>query len=182
MGNHSTWLTINLLAFLFLKAAFLCDWWLCAGFSSSYVTKIGPQPHSCLDRVVWDVWIYFLSVLGFELRASCLLGSPLLLEPLYHLRHSTSHVLCCFFQNRVSQTVCLGWLWTVILLISASWVARITGVSHWCPVQSVFFTKAGWVALPWNISFSCLTSKLGPIIDFCSLGYGHSHIKSLVSA
>jgi hypothetical protein len=27
-------------------------------------------------------------------------------------------------------TICLGWLWTVILLISASWVARITGINH----------------------------------------------------
>jgi hypothetical protein len=28
-------------------------------------------------------------------------------------------------------TICLGWLWTVILLISASRVARIKGMSHW---------------------------------------------------
>jgi hypothetical protein len=35
------------------------------------------------------------------------------------------------FLDRVSWTVCLGWLWTVILLISASWLARITGVSHY---------------------------------------------------
>jgi hypothetical protein len=28
------------------------------------------------------------------------------------------------------QTICLGWLWTVMLLISASWVPRITGMSH----------------------------------------------------
>jgi hypothetical protein len=35
-----------------------------------------------------------------------------------------------YFQDRVSQTVCPGCLWTVILLISASWVARIIGVSH----------------------------------------------------
>jgi hypothetical protein len=28
------------------------------------------------------------------------------------------------------QTICLGWLWTIILLISAFWVARIIGVSH----------------------------------------------------
>jgi hypothetical protein len=34
------------------------------------------------------------------------------------------------FWDRVSQTICLGWLWTKILLISASWVARIIGVSH----------------------------------------------------
>jgi hypothetical protein len=35
-----------------------------------------------------------------------------------------------FFWNRVLQTICLGWLQTTIPLISASWVARITGVSH----------------------------------------------------
>jgi hypothetical protein len=25
-----------------------------------------------------------------------------------------------------------GWLWTMILLISASWVTRIADMSHWC--------------------------------------------------
>jgi uncharacterized membrane protein YcfT len=35
-----------------------------------------------------------------------------------------------FFRDRVLHTVCLGWLWTMILLISAFWVARITGMSH----------------------------------------------------
>jgi hypothetical protein len=34
-------------------------------------------------------------------------------------------------QDRVSQTICLGWLQTTILLISAYWVARIIGLSHW---------------------------------------------------
>jgi hypothetical protein len=34
------------------------------------------------------------------------------------------------FWDRVSETICLGWLWTMILPISASWVARIIGVSH----------------------------------------------------
>jgi hypothetical protein len=37
------------------------------------------------------------------------------------------------FWDRVSQTICPGWLWTVVLLISASWVARITGVRHQHP-------------------------------------------------
>jgi hypothetical protein len=37
------------------------------------------------------------------------------------------------FGDGVLQTICLGWLRTAILLISASWVARITGVSHRCP-------------------------------------------------
>jgi hypothetical protein len=34
------------------------------------------------------------------------------------------------FPDRISQTVCLGWPRTTILLISASLVARIIGVSH----------------------------------------------------
>jgi hypothetical protein len=38
-------------------------------------------------------------------------------------------VLFCF-GDRVSRTACLGWIWTVILLISAFQVATITGVSH----------------------------------------------------
>jgi hypothetical protein len=38
-----------------------------------------------------------------------------------------------FFWDRVSQTICLGWFQSEILLISDSWVARITGMSHWCP-------------------------------------------------
>jgi hypothetical protein len=37
-----------------------------------------------------------------------------------------------FFWDRVSRTICQGWLWTMILQISASWVARIIGVSHQC--------------------------------------------------
>jgi hypothetical protein len=34
------------------------------------------------------------------------------------------------FQGSVSQTLCPGWLQNAILLIFASWIARITGVSH----------------------------------------------------
>jgi hypothetical protein len=39
---------------------------------------------------------------------------------------------------RVLWTLFLGWLWIAILLISASQVARITGVSHWHPAQQHF--------------------------------------------
>jgi hypothetical protein len=39
--------------------------------------------------------------------------------------------LCLFW--RVSKAVCPGWPRTGIILISASQVARITGVSHWYP-------------------------------------------------
>jgi hypothetical protein len=44
-----------------------------------------------------------------------------------------------FFRDRVSQAIYLGWLWTIILLISASWVAGITCVSHQRPVDFLLF-------------------------------------------
>jgi hypothetical protein len=34
------------------------------------------------------------------------------------------------FEDGVLQTICLHWLWTTILPISASQVSRITGVGH----------------------------------------------------
>jgi hypothetical protein len=36
----------------------------------------------------------------------------------------------------VLQTICLGWPWPTVLQISASQVARMTGVSHWHPAPS----------------------------------------------
>jgi hypothetical protein len=51
------------------------------------------------------------------------------LEPVYQL-----FVLwCLFFHDRISRTICWGWLPTTTLLISASWVTRITCVSHQHP-------------------------------------------------
>jgi hypothetical protein len=56
----------------------------------------------------------FFAVWGFELR-------------IYTLNHSVSPFLWWVFQDRVLRTICPGWLWTVILLISPSWIAKITG-------------------------------------------------------
>jgi hypothetical protein len=42
-----------------------------------------------------------------------------------------------FFWDRVSWTICFGWLQTMILLISASWVARIIGMSHQLLASSI---------------------------------------------
>jgi hypothetical protein len=51
--------------------------------------------------------------------------------------------LWSIFQDRASQTIYLGWLQTAILLISNSWVARITDVSHQCPAANRHF---GWIS------------------------------------
>jgi hypothetical protein len=47
------------------------------------------------------------------------------------LSHAYSPFFCCgYFGDGASSTICLGWPLTRILLISASQVARIIGVSH----------------------------------------------------
>jgi hypothetical protein len=43
-----------------------------------------------------------------------------------------------FFWDRILWTICIGWLQTVILLISVSQIARIIGVSHQCPAKAFF--------------------------------------------
>jgi hypothetical protein len=42
--------------------------------------------------------------------------------------------------DRVSWTIC--WLQTAIFLISVSWVARITGMSHWCMTGQFYVLKS----------------------------------------
>jgi hypothetical protein len=49
----------------------------------------------------------------------------LYIEPLYQ-----SFLVMDFFLDRVLQTICPSWLWTMILLISVSWVSRSISVSH----------------------------------------------------
>jgi hypothetical protein len=49
------------------------------------------------------------------------------------LSYFTNPLFFCLWRalwDRVLRTICQGWLWTSILLISAFWVARITGVSQ----------------------------------------------------
>jgi hypothetical protein len=87
---------------------------------------------------VWNVFIY-LFFGGTGVWASCLLG-----KHSYHLSHSTGPFLCWVFRDRVSRTIYPGWLQTMILLIAASWVARIMGVSHWCPAWNCFLTSVRW--------------------------------------
>jgi hypothetical protein len=62
-----------------------------------------------ITSLLSSLFFFFLMVLGFELRA-------------YSLSHSTSPfvVMGFFFQDRVLRIICLGWLPTVIFLMSAS--------------------------------------------------------------
>jgi hypothetical protein len=78
---------------------------------------------------------------------------------------ATPPALFCevFFQDKVSQTICPGWLQTAIFLIYASWVARITGMSHWCLATLVIF-KIGSKFMPqlaWTVILFTLPAQLG---------------------
>jgi hypothetical protein len=82
--------------------------------------------------------------------------------------------LCGYFWDGVSWTICLGWLWTTILLLSSSWVARLTGVHHQHPASTNNFLKINFISftlqataktlplfyLNWNIHFRIITYLL----------------------
>jgi hypothetical protein len=68
-------------------------------------------------------------LVGLELRALYLLG----LLSRCSTSWATPPALFCIgvFEIGFCKLFASGWLRTAILLISASWVARITGMSHW---------------------------------------------------
>jgi hypothetical protein len=48
----------------------------------------------------------------------------------------------------------MGWPQTAVLLISASQVAKITGMSHWCPAKlssSFYLLKSGTITQPFFV-------------------------------
>jgi hypothetical protein len=55
-------------------------------------------------------------------------------------------------EMRVLQTICPGWPWNLILLISDSQIARITSVSHWCLAMTSFLKSRGKA----KSGFTCL--------------------------
>jgi hypothetical protein len=69
-----------------------------------------------LEVFVFVVDLFVSVGLGFQFMALC-------------LSHTSSPLLWLIWGG-VSQTISLGWPWNFILPISASKVARITGVSH----------------------------------------------------
>jgi hypothetical protein len=83
---------------------------------------------------------FFFSVLGLELRG-------------YTLSHSTSPLCEGFFWDRVLQSICPVWLWIMTLVISTSWVARITGVRHWHPVLSLLLTRTVFSFAKWSSKY-----------------------------
>jgi hypothetical protein len=76
-------------------------------------------------------------------------GFVLAKQALYSLNHTSSPFRSHYFGNGVLQTICLQWSQTIILLISASQVATITGVSYQPPAWLPLFKRV-WSSLVLN--------------------------------
>jgi hypothetical protein len=63
-------------------------------------------------------------------------------QVLYHLSHTFSpFYVMGFFEIGSPELFTRGWLRTSVLWLSASWVARTTGVSHWRPADVLLVTN-----------------------------------------
>jgi hypothetical protein len=88
------------------------------------------------------------------------------------------------FRNRVSRTLCPGWLPTVILLISSSWVARITGVRlitffYWW-ITLCHLCKLFNLCFPHKKCVSMWDEKLVNYIDLIIPGCKHHKVSHCV--
>jgi hypothetical protein len=77
-----------------------------------------------------------------------------------------------FFSRWILWTICPGWLRTMILLISASWVARVTGVSHLRPALLwfwIFYSVATLKQSDFEITISMhkLNKEISVNLWFC---------------
>jgi hypothetical protein len=64
-------------------------------------------------------------------------------QELYYLSQANPCFVIFFFWDRVFRTICLGWFWNTVLLISASQVARITVINHRCLTYFYFLVVLG---------------------------------------
>jgi hypothetical protein len=82
---------------------------------------------------------------------------------------ATPPALFCdgYFQDRVSQTICPGWLRIEILLIFASWVARIAGVSHWHLAEYCVFVRCYYTSGDSEISIWPISTNTEETLGVC---------------
>jgi hypothetical protein len=88
-------------------------------------------------------------------------GFSLAKKALYSLSHSSRPFCSGCFKDGVSETICPGGPQTEILPISASQVARITGMRHRCPVIT---TILPWSCSLWPLSLDLQHFLVSPIL------------------
>jgi hypothetical protein len=89
----------------------------------------------CLHPITQPTWLPLYACFVFCLLSFLHLPSPSVrFVGQAHMGHKTPpvHFALNNLEMGISWTICPGYLWTTILLISASQVARIAGVGHRC--------------------------------------------------
>jgi hypothetical protein len=96
---------------------------------------LSPHPHCCLFSSWYPFWLgwdeislafLFLFFGGTRVWTQ---GFTLAKQALYRLSNTSSPFCSGYFGDGISQTICMGWSWTVILPVLASQVARIIGMN-----------------------------------------------------
>jgi hypothetical protein len=85
-----------------------------------------------------NVYLFFGFVFSFGTTGVWTQGYEYAKQLLYPLSHTSSPFCPGYSGDSVLWTICPCWPQTLILPISASQVARITGVGHWC-LTNVYF-------------------------------------------
>jgi hypothetical protein len=117
--NQYWYTIINLSSYFIQISLFVCL------FSSNMEFELRASSLLCTHSITWVTlavlsWIFFF----FFFCGSGIWTQALHLDPLHQ------NFLMHFIKIGFLELFALGWLWTTVLLISASWVARITGMSH----------------------------------------------------
>jgi hypothetical protein len=120
---------------LFSSLFYLCLTW-CNGLSTSFENScVGTLLPQCSSVGRWSEWKVLRSRSGVLVNGFmcflCVWYQSLNSGPIPWATPPALFVLG-IFEIGSHEFICPVWLRTAILLISASWVARITGVSHWC--------------------------------------------------
>jgi hypothetical protein len=97
-----------------------------------------PSRYNCVASVWrWKTESSFFLLLASEWVFFFFCGAGVWIQSL-HLEPLYQPFFVKGFWDSVSRTICLCWLWAVILLIFASWVALITAVNHHTQPQCGF--------------------------------------------
>jgi hypothetical protein len=148
---YSKWFVVYFSRRMIMSNIFSCSYWP-LHLDIFYYEELVQVSYPLFQLI-----FFFLVGLGLNSGLhTCKVGA-LMLET--HIQYI---LLWLFWRWGVSQTTCPGWPWTLILLISASQVARITGVSHQCLAQFTFYACVTLLKneilchyYKWKISVTC---------------------------
>jgi hypothetical protein len=123
-----------------------------------------PPPSPLFDLVIFQISSYILAWSNLDcnppIYASCITWKT-----------GTQHHAQISVEMWFSPTFCPGWPWTMTCLISASWVAGITGIRHCVWPKTFFFhfsslcpSPSARISLVWDNLFGVNEYSMVPLL------------------